>query len=391
MKNFGKILLTIAILIFGITNPNNSIDRLLTGLLFLYTVCISFGNYKYFLNISFKKYFKFLVFPIIIIFIITSYGNSKNLRNYLSHEPINGTYRTDMDDFLKTYYLMKQGNDYYSSYKMAVENNPFKGVVSTNLWSWKFPTVYYFWKILPGNAQSIYFVFIILAIFTLYSAYLFTANNLSEKNRYLAILSPYLLYPYLHYAGRDATFLQTEWWAVMLLIIGAYFMSVKKIKLTIICFSLSILIRELMIIPILFAFGYLLIKKNHLWRIFVVPILLFIVATILHMFFVKNQIPLTNQFFTPRIHILGYKIIIATLAFGSWEFYFYKLRLFIWFYLIALMGVYYLKNDNKAILLGSLIFPLLMLFLGSSIYNDYWGIFYIPVTLVNIPLIFNKL
>ena len=147
-------------IILGIANPQNFWDAFFTGLLTVYIV---------FMTLIIKlpiRFVNLIIVPLLIIFTFTSLTNSGKVKHFLETEQRNKTYRTDMDDYLKTYYLMKQGNSYYTSYLLAVEQNPFKGVISDNLWAWRLPTVFYIWLMLPAkDGRVIFYLFLSLSLF----------------------------------------------------------------------------------------------------------------------------------------------------------------------------------------------------------------------------------
>src|SRR3989344_897658 len=103
LKNFWIFLL----LLLGLTNGTDNLDHIISGIVFLFAASVTFGYFdqilkKYHINSKSWLY----VLPIIVLFFISSLHNSSNLRKYLMREPLPESYRTDMDDFLKTYYLM---------------------------------------------------------------------------------------------------------------------------------------------------------------------------------------------------------------------------------------------------------------------------------------------
>lgn len=389
LKNFFIFLL----LLLGLTNGTDNFDHIISGVVFLYVSCATFGLLKRLIKkYHFESKSWLYVLPILVLFLISSLHNSSELRKYLEREPIPETYRTDMDDFLKTYYLMEKGQDYYTSFKEAVEQNAFKGAVSTNLWSWRLPTIFYLWKLLPGTSGiGIYYLFLLLCLTTFYISYKTALPVVGDR---WAVLSPYLLYPYLHFASRDATILQTEWWGMFLVVLGIYFISQKKYLQAVFFASLAMIIRELYILPFIFLSILTIVKKNKTWIWFVIPIVVFGLVLWRHAQVVSQHVDVSNRFYELRLSG-GKDIILATLAFGSWEYFFYRLRIFLLLYVIGLVGV--LKriklNGHQSVLmiafLSFYMFPLAFLFIGTSIYNDYWGILYIPVLLISTPLILS--
>lgn len=386
-KRFLIFLLTCLFVIFGLVNPHSKIDAILSYFLTLYIAGVVF-----LLPRKFSQN-RIIILPLIIIFLITSFYNSTGLRQQLQSEPKNRTYRTDMDDFLKTYYLMEQGSTYYESYRIAIENNPFKGVVSGNLWSWRLPTIFYIWLWLPGaNGISIYYLFLINCILMFGLSFLLLQHLLMPPVKQYAIIAPYLLYPYLHFAARDMTLLQTEWWGMFVFFFGLFGFIKKKPKWPILLLTLAVIIRELFIIPLIIAAIYLAFKDSKQAKMLLIPILVFGAAIMLHSLFVSQIVLKTSQFFTPRFHSLaeGKQILLASLAFGSWEYTFFNFRIITLLTGIGILGSFLIRR--KAILLSAVAgFVLLILVIGTSVYNDYWGIMYIPFMLISAPLVLNKI
>ena len=414
------------LILLGLKNPSGNLDALISFTLFSYIVftllktgsrknifiaialglaitaylfknlslmpyvmlAIGFGWFTYlWLRKISKKRPIFKIILIIISFFLLSLINSPGLRNYLSISPQPGTYRTDMDDFLRTHYLMKQGLNYYQSYKLAINQNPFKSSVPENIWSWRLPTVFYLWKFVSINqSHNIYYLFLIFSGLTLYLSYKILTLLLPIKDKDYAILAPFLIIPYFVFASRDTTILQTEWWAVFPMIAALYFDLKNKPWLAALMYSLTVITRELFIIPIAILALVNLISNRKKLKIYVIPIFIFIFAVVLHSQFVIQYISSTDSLVAPRIHQLGGKIILATLAFGSWEYIFFRFRIFVLAHLLALLGV--INNFSKNIfwVISFLSFPLSFLIIGSSTYNDYWGIFYVPFILMAAPL-----
>lgn len=392
-KHIAKILMLL-ILTLGISNPANVPDKILSIMLCMYVLLfLSSCTFNSNFIKLFKRHSNFIIIPVVLIFITSSFINSVDLRNYLVKEPIPETYRTDMDDFLRTYYLMEKGNGYYASFRQAVEENAFKTQVSTNIWSWRFPYIFYLWKILPGQSGvNIFYIFILSCCLSLFLAYKLAYTLLDEKIKIAAILAPYLLYPYLHFAARDPTLLQTEWWGMMPILGGLYLLVNKQNLFAAVSFTIVLLTRELFVIPLLIIAVSVAFQKNKRWKTLIIPGVWLIFASLIHAINVSYQVTLASGFLTPRIHTLGKQILLATLSFGSWEYLLYKMRIFVWFYASGLIGVIWLiikKNFNGWLLISFFIFPLTFLVVGTSIYNDYWGILYMPFVLITVPLVLN--
>lgn len=374
------------LVVFGFLNPASKQDLIfgfiLAGYVMLAPLWQRFWGQK-------RSVFKYVyVAPVILIFIATSYLNSGSIRNYVTHEPQPETYRTDMDDFLRTYYLMEKGDNYYVSFNTAVRENAFKSQASYNLWSWRLPTVFYMWKFIPGNdALGIYLLFLLLCVIALFSAYALCLKIIGQDKMPLSLLSAYLLFPYLHFAARDQTFLQTEWWGMIPMLVGLNFFFGRRNMLSICMFTLALLTREIFVVPMVLLFLIALVYRRQSAWIFLYPIIFLIIAIGLHAFNILKYIPYTEVFLRGRFHGLDKTILLATLAFGSWEYYFNGLRIFIIFYILGIIGIFLNKKIATVLMLAMFLLPLSFLLIGSSAYNDYWGILYMPFVIITVPLV----
>lgn len=383
MPNKLRFIIILFFLLFGFINPASNTDAFLAVILLIYAGCVAF-------RLIYIKKTILLLLPFFIIFTLGTIFNTISVRKYITIEPIVETYRSDLDDFLRTYYLMEKGQSYYPSFDQAVRENAFKGYVAPNVFAWRLPTLFYIWKYLPGNnGISIFYAFLVLAGVYFTVSYVIAVKLLSSKNNHLAILAPYLLYPYLHFGIRDQILLHTEWWATAIIFLGLYALLIQKKWMAIIFLSLGLFIRELYAIPLLFLGCLLFIKHNKLWYLPLLAILFLAIFMLFHSTQVKNYSatqPVSGSFFNLRLHGLSAEIIHATLAFGAGEYLWFQMRPLLLFSVIAVIGVIFHKKKFNQILFPFLLFPISFLIIGSSVYNDYWSIFYIPFSLTAVPL-----
>lgn len=392
-----QLLLICLFLLLGITNSTSyPADLILNLSLFIYVGLTGFDtSILRIIEVRLGK--QFIIWPLIAVFLTTSWINSGKLRQYLTHEPLAETYRTDMDDYLKTYYLMEKGETYYTAHETATQLNAFKTGLSGNIWSWRWPTLFYVWKLLPGqNGIVIWYAFILLTSVTLIAVWQIGRAYFPRSLSHYAILGPYLLYPYLHFASRDPTLLQAEWWGASFYLIGLAYLAVSKSRWAFLLIGLAVLVRELFIIPVvLTALGLFILRKKE-WQIFALIILLFIIGLYWHSQQIMLVYGFSQEFWTPRIHTLGKQILLVTFAFGAWEYMFYKLRIFMILYVVGLIALLreVIGGENQTLgwaFINFYIFPISFLFIGTSIYNDYWGIFSIPFVLASTPFILKHL
>jgi hypothetical protein len=394
--NLSRILRAVVsfmLICLGIVNPASAFDFVLgIGLALFVTWITLFGGYEL-LRRRVPQLLTFIIAPLVVVFVITSWINSAALRTYLAHEPIGETYRSDLDDFLKTYYLMERGTNYYTSFSKAVEQNAFKGYVAPNMWSWRLPTIFYIWKYLPGSSGlDIYYLFILSAGLALWLAHKIFLVMVPEQFHKYSLLSAYLMYPYLHYGARDTVMLHTEWWTLVPLFGGLYLLQRKRIAMAAVAFTFAVLIRELFIIPLVLSSTLMFIFRQPRWKVVLLPVVVLSLILVVHYFGVRANAISDTGLTTPRIHTgFGKSILLGSLAYGSWEYHFYKYRLFAIFYVVSITGLLLKFRQEHLPLWGFILFPLAFFLIGSSVYNDYWGVFYIPFVLFVTPLIVTKL
>src|SRR3972149_6082005 len=336
-----------------------------------------------------------LLYVLILFFLVTAYVNSKSLRNLIKQEPQAELYFTDHLDFLRVYYLIGQGFDYYPALVKAYIEDGRGDAIPKTSWYWRLPTYAYFWNLLPGRTGiSIYFAFLffstLMLIFTYKIARIFLPSN-------LAILSPYLILPYFHFAARDLAHLEMEWWGVTFLTGGIYFILKSKYLLSFASLSLAVFFKETFMIHV--ATIGLLSFLNKSKKVFYTTILISVSLGFYLILHFLNVNKFTNQGIaglTPTDHPTGLFFLQQTLSYGSWEYLFFWLRpfsLLLFLSLICTAYLLYRKRLNFA--LGILITPVFvfaisLIKIGSVPFNDYWGAAFVPLILITTPIVLFK-
>lgn len=332
---------------------------------------------------------KLAVFIIIAAFLFSSMAAGNDLRKFLSRDLPLGTYNNDPGVFYKTYLLMEEGSDYYDAYARAQTGKFIQHQVPGDIWGWRMPTLAVIWQTLPGSTGlSIYFLYLAGASILLYFAFNIGQRYLGSK---LGILSSYLLFPYLHFGARDQMFLETEWWSVMLFIIGVYFLITSRLFWATCLLSLTVLVREVYVLPIGLLFLYSIFKNRRLAPVFLIALSAFLIFFLYHVLRVSSYIDGWGTLFSPRTIVNGLFFIQQTLAFASWEYLLFGLRPFSFFLLASVAGCWFLikrgqKEEGIIWLLAFLPFPISFLRFGSVPYNDYWGVIYVPLAIILAPI-----
>lgn len=337
-----------------------------------------------------------LVFSVILIFIFTSVINSGDLRRSISFEPAAETYFRDYFSFLKVFYLVERGYDYYPAHVKAHHEDARFDYVPQQIWGWRLPTYAYLWAAFPGSGGvSIYIFFIVLSSMALFFSYEI-AKIFIDKN--LSVLSPYLIFPYFHFAARDVAFLEMEWWSVCFMILGIYYFIRKKLLLATLLLIMTVLVRETFVIPmILIAIISLASKRfKHFFYLFSVGII-FIGFLIFHFLMVTEYIPRSIKSLEPRDHPIGLFFLQQTFSYGSWEYLLFNLRPFLLLSLLNLISgtILFIRKrfsfELTVLLISAFSLLIAALKIGTPPFDDYWGAAFVPLILITTPIVLLKL
>lgn len=327
---------------------------------------------------------KLRILVLIIVFLASSFATSSALRTKLTRDLPLYTYNNDEGAFLKTYKMMKGNVGYYDAYRVAFMGKFGGHAIPGDVWGWRMPTIFEIWKIIPGNGIGIYILYLALASGVIYASYLVGKRYLGSA---LALLPAYLIFPYLHFAARDEILLLTEWWSVGFFFLGLYFFVARKYFFSILFLALTVLIREVYIMPLGLMFLYFALRFKREAVVFLIPLISFLVLLFYHVLSLSSYIEAWHTLLGARIVSSGVFFVEQTLSFGSWEYLFFAARPFILFLILAAVGCWYIygsgkKDDAWVWLLSFLSFPVAFLRFGAVPYNDYWGIMYMPIVLI---------
>lgn len=423
-------LLTLGIiffLLFGILNPvhGNNLDSFLGFFLFSFCAYIVLGQnrrnwlaatlvFSWFIFYQFKEFSlapiwgsvsglaltllldkfklvaKLAIWVLIFLFLSTAAVSGQDLRNFLANDLAIGTYNNDPGILFKTYLLMEAGTDYYDAFATAQLGRFSQQIVSHDVWGWRLPTIFYIWKLVPGSGGlSIYFLYLVLASILLFAAFKIGQRYLDFP---ISILPSYLIFPYLHFGARDQMFLETEWWSIFLFIAGLYFLILRKLFWATVILALTVLVREVYILPIGLLFIFAIVKNKRLAPVFLIALGAFLIFFLYHVYRVNFYIDAWGTLFSPRTIENGLFFVQQTLAFASWEYFFFWLRPLTIFLAASIVGCWFLikqgrKEEGIIWLLAFLPFPISFLRFGSVPYNDYWGLIYVPLAIILAPTV----
>ena len=302
-------------------------------------------------------------------------------------EPGLGTYRSDELIFLKTYYLVEKGWNYYPAFSWAIEGDVRRIVLTSDIFQWRLPTLFYLWKVLANNGWQILWLFWVLALSSMAAIFLLMKKLANARVGVVVIL---LLIPYFADAFQyQSSFLFTEWWGWFPFMVALAALAYDKKLMAYSLFLMAVTIRELFIIPIICFFLIALLQKKN-WLGFVTVMLLFGVFIWLHRVTVVHYmqgVEVTQATLWTRLHGFDKKSLMPMVAFmmRRYPLIQYKSN---WL-LLGLAGLSLRKINSKTEYLFAAGWSLFLVlpFISTSAYNDYWGILFMPTLLITIPLL----
>lgn len=141
-------------------------------------------------------------------------GSMAPINDWFSTEPAAGSYSFDGSVYLKTFYLMHRGHDYYSAFREAVEGDTRATSVSLgSVLNFRMPTVFLGWALLPSDGRSIVLAYLGLASAGLVASFLLARAFVRDS---LALVAPILLWPYMLHGAVTGWVLFAEYWALPL-------------------------------------------------------------------------------------------------------------------------------------------------------------------------------
>src|SRR3989344_335200 len=339
-----------------------------------------------------KSFFKFfLIFTLLFVFllslaeIVTNYFKVNNLS-----EPINKSYASDELSFLKTFYLMEKGENYYSAFKSA-RLNLYKGdLLSSDTFVWRSPVVFWFWTIFANNGYQILILFILLGLGFLIAVF-FVTKKITESVL-LGIISVLLFVPYFYdtFVYKTA-FLFTEWWGLFFYVYGLAFLIYKKNKFAIFFLTLAVISRELFIIPVFLIFLYNFFSKKDS-KIFLIPLFIFFIFTFIHSVFISKVTAETTTFnVIDRFHRYSLDNLQRMVSFSMKSYVFLGMKTHYIFVFLGTISIFLgalIKKEIRYIFLSVIGF-LIFLPMISTLDNDYWGIFFVTTLIMSIPFMIN--
>lgn len=137
----------------------------------------------------------------------------------LSTVPQPEQYRFDAGIYFKTFYLMRDGEDFYRAFREAFKGDARMNGYPGAVFNFREPFAFYVWSLLaPGDARGILYMWLALGSGALVGAYLLAATVV---RRPLALVGPFALYPYLLFPATGHWLPFVEYWGAALGVISA--------------------------------------------------------------------------------------------------------------------------------------------------------------------------
>ncbi|MBI4744692.1 MAG: hypothetical protein HY776_07750 [Actinobacteria bacterium] len=329
----------------------------------------------------------FLLIFILVNFVNTTIFQNERLIKFASVEPSAEQYAFDGLIFLKTFYLMKNGSDYYNSFSLASLLDSRNDRAPWRIQFFRMPTIFLFWRyFLPAGGENIIYNFVLFSLFCLISSFLLIRKFSDNRT---AILAPFILAPYLVYGATSQWFMAIEYWGLFFAIIAVVFYVYDRLILAIIFSLIAVSVRELYLFLPLTGFIVGVYKKNFKEAMFwIFSIAGFILIYIIHYIAASSFLDssLTDASSWGAWFNGGLAFLVRTMSFGLY--YFKGMEFFRLASFLALIGLFFLNENYKKLFLAGIIFiPLIsFLFIGTGYWGDYWGIIYIPFALMLSPL-----
>lgn len=335
-----------------------------------------------------------------ILLIITLYSKVFNSISSLSlTEPVYGTYTSDEMHYLKTFYLMKKGLNFYMAHYEGqlghIPNDP----LENNVFLWRFPTIFYFWSLFASSGLQIYLIFWIFAMLYIACVYMIVKKF---SNNIIASVTIILLIPYfIGELNYKTSFLFTEWWSLFPFTFGLFFFAYKKYFPAWCFFAFAVLIRELMIIPFI-ALSLLAVRKKHFRLFFFSLLILYLIFYIYHYWSLNNFFLINNISFESNtkpfnyIHFFNKDNMRSMLSFSMQNYTLVKYYSnFLLVFTSFISFVLFLLSRQKFFVEYLVFFApwsllIAFLFIGGK-YNDYWGILFMPFLMIDLYFLLKTL
>lgn len=303
-------------------------------------------------------------------------------------EPELKTYRSDEVAYLKIFYLVDHGYSYYEASEIARTNFSGGGTITNDVFTWRFPTIFYFWSFLFDSGKQIFTFFIFLSLCLMLASYLIAKKIIGPS---FALISPILLFLYIaDIVASQSFFLHPGLWASYLFIFGVALLIYEKRLIAMSIFSATIFIRELFLLPVFVLLMVSILKRR--WNdvfCFGLPLVLFAAMYLIHQASVNLHLVnmKVENTFGSRFHDYSLSIFQRMISYSMRNFVLFGQKTHYLFFLIGILGLIFASLKDKRvqyILFSALAFILVLPIIGVED-NDYWGVTFMPLVLISTP------
>jgi len=336
-----------------------------------------------------KQWLPHILIAIIALnFLVISAGSSEKLTSTLSMNPPNESYAYDAYVYLKTYYNMTGGENYYHALPDAVKgdkrvNDPTKEWLLGYI-TFRLPTVFYLWRIFAGsNGGNIYYLSLMLAVIALVLTF-YGINRTAGAG--VAGLSALLVAPYLYLGANWVNILFPDWWAALFGLIGVALFFQKQYIGAAAVVTLAALSREPM--GVLIAAGLLagiVTKERKIWLSFGIALISFLALYALHQYLVRTSIVLASGEGLSTFFV-GWNMISVSLATNYLAYPITFLGISTILPFAAIVAAFYQKERVCRIFIASLMVGFVLYLLAARA-SSYQGQLFMPLVLVSLPFL----
>lgn len=176
---------------------------------------------------------------VVMSFLVNGFLLAGSIARPANLEPKPYVYRFDGWKWLKTFYLMKKGFNYYKSAWLADKFDRRKLVFSQPL-NYRLPTIFWLWRILPTGAAIVY-LFLFMSAIALLCFFLVGRRYAGDLAGYAAAVS---LFPYLIWGAATPYFSFAEHWGLFFVAIAFLLLAYQRNILAVPFFLIGAAIRE---------------------------------------------------------------------------------------------------------------------------------------------------
>lgn len=323
-------------------------------------------------------------------------GQRVSLLQMVSEEPPDEGYSIDTFYYLKIFYLMKNGANYYDAHAVAFDRDARRGgVPPEGVMGWRLPTLFWLWtKILPLNGTAIEYLFVFSSVVVLVAAFFAARRFLSPA---VALLSPLFLSPYLLAGATTLWFVFVEYWGFFLglLALTTYLYRQSLLRYSeclayFLAFAAAA-VREhflyLSVAGLISAFIYRG-KRKWLWTL---PLAGFLLLYVFHYLQVSPYYQGGSLHLSPWWKGGGLSWLKSTIVFGT-LFYPHRGIFPLMAILLAFTGAALVTvREERLFLILILSIPLAAFLIVGKKYSEYWGAVYMPLAFALAPVALQRI